>query len=31
MTNHDTKGSYSVKDGKFVSNDSPTPWLTRCR
>ena len=31
LTNHDTKGSYSVKNGKFVSNDSPTLCMTRCR
>ncbi len=31
MTNHDTKGSYSVKDGKFVSSNNQTSWMTRCR
>lgn len=31
MTNHDTKGAYTVKNGKFLSNDSPTPWMTRSR
>jgi hypothetical protein len=31
ITNHDTKGSYTVKDGKFLSNDAQAPWLTRCK
>jgi hypothetical protein len=30
ITNHDTKGAYTVKDGKFVSNGAPTQWMKRC-
>jgi hypothetical protein len=30
VTNHDTKGAYTVKDGKFVGNGAPTQWMTRC-
>jgi hypothetical protein len=31
MSNHDTKGGYSIRDGKFTFNGNRTPWLTRCK
>ena len=30
MYNYNAKGEYSVKDGKFTSNDKPTPLQHRC-
>jgi hypothetical protein len=30
ISNHDMNGSYSIRDGKFTHNDSPSQWLTRC-
>jgi hypothetical protein len=29
--NHDTKGSYTVRDRKLTGNGNPTPWITKCK
>jgi hypothetical protein len=31
LTNQDTHGSYSVKDGRLTASGATTPWETRCR
>ncbi len=31
ITNHDMRGTYTVRDGKFTGHDRETPWMTRCR
>jgi hypothetical protein len=31
MFNHDTKGNYTIRDGKLTGNGNPAPWITRCK
>jgi len=31
FTNHDSKGSYSIRSGRFINGGQESKWMTRCR
>jgi hypothetical protein len=31
LTNRDSKGRYTIRNGRLLANGNPTPWQSRCR